>query len=354
MRLFGLPAFLSASIIILAGTRGFSAESQAPAPDFNEVYGLIRSHLSGVSETELNRRAVLALVSALSPKVSLFAPDSDATNSETALVSKSAFFEGKIAYLRLNRVDDGLDKAVGQGYERLATNKLNGVVLDLRYASGQDYPQAASVADLFVKKEQPLMDWGKGMVRSKPKSEAISLPVAVLVNGKTAGAAEAIAAVLRQAGVALLLGSKTAGQAMIAQEYPLKEGGYLRIATGPIQLGDGSTLSAEGVKPDINVEVNPADEQQYYADAFKEPPRPNLLAGAGSSLSSPADATNRSRRSRLNEAELVRERRDGVVPELEPSGTLDSGSEKPVVRDPVLARALDVLKGLAVIRQSHS
>ena len=129
------------------------------------------------------------------------------------------------------------------------------MILDLRYAAGDDYASAAATAELFVKKDQPLLNWGNGMVRSKEKSDAISLPVAVLVNRQTAGAAEALAAVLRETGAGLILGSRTAGQAMIAQEFPLKNGERLRIATAPIQLGDGSALSAQGLKPDIAVEV---------------------------------------------------------------------------------------------------
>jgi hypothetical protein len=354
MRRLGRSTFLAGFLIVSALLAAFAAQAQSPAPDFKEVYDLIRSHLAGISEAELNRTAVEALVSALGPKVSLVGVDSASTNAGAALVSKSALFEGKIGYLRVNRVEDGLDKVLDEAYEKLATNKLNGVVIDLRYATGQNYSAAAAVADLFLKKERPLMDWGKGVVRSKEKSEAISLPAAVLVNTTTAGAAEALAAVLRETGTALVLGNKTAGQAMIAQEYPLKEGGYLRIATGPIQLGDGSALSAEGVKPDITVGVSPEDERVYYADAFREPSKHNLLAAAGSSVTNPGDGTNRNRRGRLNEAELVRERRDGFVLDFELSGTSESSGEKLVVRDPVLARALDVLKGLAVIRQSHS
>ena len=145
------------------------------------------------------------------------------------------------------------------------------MILDLRYAAGDDYAAAAATAELFIKKEQPLLDWGTGMVRSKDKSDAISLPVAVLVNRQTAGAAEALAAVLRETGSGLILGDRTAGQAMIAQEFPLKNGERLRIATAPIQLGDGSALSEQGLKPDITVEVTPADERAYYADAYKAP-----------------------------------------------------------------------------------
>jgi len=351
MRQLGLSTF-AGYLLAIPLLSGFSSEAQSHAPDFNEVYDLIRSHLPGVNETDLNSKAVHALVSALSPRVSLI--EDNSTNFSGNLVSKSALFEGKIGYFRVKRIEEGLDKVLEEAYQRLATNNLNGVVLDLRYTTGQDYPAAAAVADLFLKKERPLMDWGKGLVRSKEKSEAISLPAAVLVNGKTAGAAEALAAVLRETGTGLVLGSKTAGQAMLAQEYPLKEGGYLRIATGPILLGDGSALSAEGVKADITVEVNPEEERLYFADAFRQLPKPNLLASSGSSATNLAGSTNRNRHSRLNEAELVRERRDGFVLDLDESGGSEGAAEKPEVRDPVLARALDVLKGLAVIRQTRS
>jgi C-terminal processing protease CtpA/Prc len=270
------------------------------------------------------------------------------------LVTKSSLFDGPILYVRVGRVGEGLDKAVRQAWQEVGdTNKLTGIVMDLRYADGTNYAAAADTADIFVKKEQPLLDWGQGMVRSKEKNDSLATPLAVLVNRQTAAAAEALAAVLRETGAGLIMGSRTAGQAMIAQEFPLKDGERLRIATLPLQLGDGSSLSGQGVKPDIAVTVAAEDERIYYTDAFKELPKPGLSAGTGPS-SSQASGANRARRPRFNEAELVRERRDGFAPDSEPSGAGSSDSDKPVVHDPALARALDFLKGLMVIRQTRS
>jgi C-terminal processing protease CtpA/Prc len=271
------------------------------------------------------------------------------------LVSKSSLFDGPIAYIRVSRVAEGLDQALRQSWQALAaTNKLSGMVMDLRYANGTDYAAAAAAtADLFVKKEQPLFDWGQGMVRTKEKTESISTPLAVLVNQQTAAAAEALAAALRETGAGLILGSRTAGAAMIAQEYPLNDGERLRIATTPIQLGDGTNLSSQGIKPDIAVEVSVADERAYYADSFKELSRPATPIGAGPGATNVAAGTNRTRRPRFNEAELVRERKNGVVTDTDISGADGSDADKPVIHDPVLARALDFLKGLSVMRQTR-
>jgi C-terminal processing protease CtpA/Prc len=332
------------------------AETPPPAPDFKEVYELVHAHLAGVTDVDLNRAAVQGLVAQLGAKVSVVAKEPpDAKAGAAALVTKALTLDGPIAYLRVSRVAEGLDQALTDAYGKLnLTNQTKGLILDLRFAAGQDYSATVSVAELFLKKEKPLLDWGKGMVQSKEKSQVTPGPVAVLVNGQTAGAAEALAAVLRQTGVGLLFGSPTAGQAMMAQEYPLANGDQLRIATAPIVLGDGSKLAGEGVQPDIAVEVGRQDELAYYDEAFKEAARTNRASGSNVLTSTQAASTNRSRRVRFNEAELVRERRDGVYPESDLASGRPADAEAPVVQDPVLARALDVLKGLAVVRASRS
>lgn len=123
----------------------------------------------------------------------------------------------------------------------------------------------------------------------------------------------------------------------------------------PIQLGDGSQLSAAGVKPDIVVRVEPEQERTYFADPFRNYRDTNVLfASTSLSLTNTGSVTNRPRRPRFNEAELVRERREGPSLETDLAAFRESEPEKPVVRDPVLARALDLLKGLAVVRHSRS
>src|SRR5258706_16408085 len=108
--------------------------------------------------------------------------------------------------MRIGRVEDGLAKAGRDALEKFgSTNKLKGIVLDLRFAGGNDYAAAAATADLFVKKEHPLLDWGNGMVRSKRKNEPIHLPVAIGTNRQTSGTAEAMAAVFPQTGTGLIL-----------------------------------------------------------------------------------------------------------------------------------------------------
>ncbi len=346
------------SVVLTLATAGLCQGANAKsetnqAPDFKEVYETLRAHVSGITDAELNRAAVEGLVNTLGERVSLVTNGVAASGTNSlSLVTASKIMESDIAYLRVEKVAAGLPKALRDAYAQLAaTNKIKGLVLDLRYAGGYDYAAATATVDLFLKSEKPLLDWGTGMVKSKEKADAITAPVAVLVNARTTRAAEALAAMLRETGAGLVLGGRTAGHAMMAEEFTLKNGDRLLIATGPVHLGDNSTISHQGVKPDIMVEISADDERGYYADAYKAA---DLTSGVGLLSASQSTVTNRpSRRLRFNEAELVRERREGLS-EGDLTGAREREPEKPLVSDPALARALDLLKGLALVRESRS
>ena len=140
---------------------------------------------------------------------------------------------------------------------------------------------------------------------------------------------------------------------MTGQDFPLKSGQRLRVATSPVHLGKGQPLK-NGVQPDIAVNVSADDERIYFADAFSTISR--VPASVTVTTNDPGiTVSNRlSRRTRFNEAELVRERREGPNQESASESRRDREPEKPTVSDPVLSRALDLLKGLAVVRQYKS
>jgi len=344
-------AFLGAALLLAVNV---SADSTAP--QFRELYDLLRTNLTGVSEGDLNRAAVQGLVDQLGPKVTLAddkeSPAND-TNSPVAL--KASVFESAFGYLRLGQFGEGADKKLMDAYRQMAsTNRLKGLIVDLRYSQGQDYAGAAALADRFFSKEEPLMDWGEGIKKASTKTNALELPITILVNRKTSGAAEAFAAILRQAQMGLIIGTNTAGNAAIAKEFALSTGQRVRVATTPIKLADGKPFPASGLKPDIYVEVNPEDELAWFEDAYKVVGKPTARLASTATNELSAASTNRPRR-RLNEAELVRMLRDGLNPDNElGSAARELERAKGIVGDPVLARALDLLKGLTVVQQFRS
>src|SRR3954471_21063311 len=179
MRKSGILWGAAVLMALLGHARGEDKDKESinkSTPDFKEVYDLIREHAGGIGQDELDRAAVKGLVWALAPRVVLITNDSQNAGSSVSAVMRSNLFEGGIAYVRVGQVASGLPQAVrGAAEEVKGTNRLKGLVLDLRYAGGDDYASAAGVVDLFLKKEEPLLNWGNGVVRSKEKKDAISV-----------------------------------------------------------------------------------------------------------------------------------------------------------------------------------
>jgi hypothetical protein len=343
-----LGRFLFAAAVVACGTVSGRA---ADLPEFKEVFEVVRTNAAGVTETELNRAAVEGLLARLGGRAWIVNPAAT-TNavSETnqPQFTSSALFDENYGYIRIARVDAGLPQEFANALSRLtSTNKLKGLVLDLRFAAGSDYAAAVKVADRFFTSERPLLDWGTGLVSSTDKTDAFRQPLAVLVNSQTRSAAEALAAVLREHDLGLLIGTNTAGQASLTKDFKLSTGQTLRLATAFIKVGDGDVV--EQLKPDIRIDVSPEDERAYFVDAFKVLPRAGVTASRTNVAS--LSVTNRPRR-RLNEAELVRMLREGDTQEEEAPASREPA--KPVITDPALARAIDLLKALAVVRGTRS
>jgi hypothetical protein len=340
------------SCLFLAATvcRAASGDS---SPKFDEIYQVLGANLAGVTPGELNHDAVQGLLDQLSPRVTLVsasaAGQSDASNF--AALAQARVFDQSFAYIRVASVNSKLLDSFRDAYRGMnQTNggKIKGIVLDLRFAGGADYEAAAKTADCFVNSDQPLLDWQQGSARASKKSDAILTPVAILINSQTTGAAEALAAALREAGVGLILGSTTAGQAVVFKEFPLSNGDKLRVAVAGVIVGEGKALT-NGVTPDIAVDVNLQDERAYLQDPYRDL-HPTEVAQAAGGKNGAAEP-----RPRFNEAELVREHKNGeetydVSDEVSP---VLAGPAPPAMADPTLARGLDLLKSLAVIEPNR-
>jgi hypothetical protein len=219
-----------------------------------------------------------------------------ALDAEPAL--KVSRLEGNLECLRVSHVTATLAAEISAAQSALAvTNPAAGTILDLRFADGGDPSAAPAVAGVF-------------------KTE--KLPLAVLVNGETRGAAVVLAANLRDARAGLIFGSATAAA---------------KAAGSPLQ-------------PDIEVKTGLEAEHVFLNNPYAAPGlnAPNSPPAATNSLLAFVDHTS--------EAELVNKRvKDGdqdgdtTTPRAEPP--------QPVIRDPALARAVDWLKALAVLNPSR-
>jgi hypothetical protein len=331
------------ALIALAGTFPFLVRPVAAQalPPVGEVYELLQQKPPGLGAEELNRAALAGLVRELDGRLAVPGMELDAAKGPA--VAKAQPIDPGFAWVRLARIDGGtpaaFDAAVASALA--ATNPVRGLVLDLRETEGRDYAAAGELASRFFAEERPLLTWTGGKAESAAKTNALLMPVSILVNARTRGAAEALAAVLRRGRVGLVLGEATSGQARVMEERTLPSGAVVWVAGDAVALADGEVLE-KPVTPDIAVPVERAQETLWLEDPF-------LAQGSPAGTS-----TNGFRpRRRVNEAVLVRQREGGSAGEPSDRNFADAWDAPPPsasLQDPALARALDLIKGLAVIR----
>ncbi len=333
------------------------ADIAKPQKPWKEVYELIRTNLHFSKESDLNQAAVEQLLEKHPNRIHW---ETNSIGSGEAVgtdgpATSGRVFEAGIGYVRIARVDETLPQAFQSEWARVtSTNKLKGFVLDLRYAGGSDYEASARTARAFVPGEEPLLTLAGKPIQA-PSSAGFKplfeIPLVVLVNGETRGAAEALMAILRYERASLVLGSDTAGSAGIYQLFTLSNGDRLRLLTGDIKTASGSSVAGVQLSPDIRVEVNSKEERRFWTDPYaKALPE----AAEGSAVKTASAKAPLKPAVKINEAALVRRQREDRAGFFNDdlSGERTAAIEKPrppELRDPALARALDVLQGIAIL-----
>jgi carboxyl-terminal processing protease len=76
-------------------------------------------------------------------------------------------------------------------------------------------------------------------------------PLAVLISGRTASAAELFAAAVQESGRGPVVGSQSAGAVVASRHFDMPDGGMLSIGIRSFRTAGGVTLEHRGVTPDI-------------------------------------------------------------------------------------------------------
>lgn len=324
-------------------TNNFAADEKPLKLD--EVLSVIRSNMVDSSEAELSNSAALGLIRELGTKVQLV--NSAVTNEAAAAefpdpISKVTVYEKNFGYVRVKNVDERLaDEFKRRITQLLSSNKVAGLIIDLRFAGGTNYQAAARVAETFANAGEPLVKLGDEQLTAKAPAAFARMPIAVLVNGETTAAAEALAGILREAAAALLIGGKTAGEARLYEVFTLSTGHKLRVGKVPVIVGRAKAIPSSGVVPDIEVKISPEEDGAFYQDPFRER---TWYAESGRTNEFSSFIQSRPR----SEAELVRRHRNEDREMEEAPAVVRGSAEVTVITDPTLARALDFLKGISI------
>jgi carboxyl-terminal processing protease len=184
----------------------------------------------------------------------------------------------KIGFIRLASIGKRSAAEMEAALNDLKARGMKALVLDLRNNPGGVLDGAVAISDLFVEGGRIVTVKGrKGETVYDAKAEGTfsGFPMAVLVNGKTASAAEIIAACLQDHHRAVVVGERTFGQGIVRTIIQLKSGmGALKLPVAAYYRPRGQNVNRYpaskdtddwGVTPDEGFTTDLKEEQLLKA-----------------------------------------------------------------------------------------
>jgi carboxyl-terminal processing protease len=240
---------------------------------------------------------------------------------------KKRMLEDGYGYLRItsfqSKTGDNVTEAVN---EMKKSGDLKGLVLDLRNNPGGVLNAAVSVSDAFL--DSGLVVYTDGRIEdAKMKFNATpgdllkGAPIVVLINAGSASASEIVAGALQDHKRAIIMGEKTFGKGSVQTILPTSNGGAVKLTTARYYTPSGRSIQAEGITPDVpisKVKLEMVQQSEF---------------------------------SPIKEADLVNHLSNEKAGKKDDLKGQEKAEESLAVQDYPLNEALNLLKGINIVRQ---
>jgi carboxyl-terminal processing protease len=187
------------------------------------------------------------------------------------------------------------------------------MVIDLRDNPGGLVAAAVDVADEFLSEGVIVETRGRGdrvmqTQTAKRAGTQPDFPIVVLVNARTASAAEILAGALRDHERAVVVGERTFGKGSVQNVIGLPDGSAIKLTTARYYTPSGRAIQARGIEPDVVVEESSSGARSPLDAPVREADLDRHLSAAD--LEAP-EAARGSRAARLSPSAVAAYQNDG-------------------------------------------
>jgi len=178
---------------------------------------------------------------------------------------KSEILPGNIGYIRIVLFDSEIAEYFNNHLNNLLAQGIKGLIIDLRDNSGGLYDQVVRITDRLI--PQGLIVYTEDRNGNKEEewsdSKELDMPMAVLINGRSASASEIMAGAIKDHKKGILVGNKTFGKGLVQVPYSLPDGSGLKITIARYFTPSGVCIQDIGINPDIEVSLD--EKYQFYS-----------------------------------------------------------------------------------------
>lgn len=155
-----------------------------------------------------------------------------------------------------------------------AGSRLKAVLFDLRNNPGGLLSAAVESADLFLNQgiivSTKSRAEGDQQFQALPGFEFQNLKVGILINHRSASAAEVFTAALKEHKRAWVVGEKSYGKGVVQKLFPLSNGAALQMTVSQYFTPNGQSIEGLGVQPHLSYPLTLEMKEDSYVDHVTE------------------------------------------------------------------------------------
>ena len=160
--------------------------------------------------------------------------------------------DDQVGYISLTGFTSGAAKEVKAGIDKLRKDNpgLKGLVLDLRGNPGGLLYEAIDISNLFVPQGEKIVET-RGKIEGSLKNYtarnnpvAPEMPLAVLINRRSASASEIVSGVMQDLDRGVIVGQRSFGKGLVQTTRPLSYNSQIKITTAKYYTPSGRCIQA--------------------------------------------------------------------------------------------------------------
>jgi len=195
------------------------------------------------------------------------------TTIHQSAVRRASLLDNGVGYIDLKAFSDSTAKELSVAITSLLARGMKTLVLDLRTNPGGLLNQGVRVSDLFLDPGQKIVSMrGRRPDANREYADSAKqrwpdLPLLVLVDGRSASAAEIVAGALQDHDRAVIIGTPTYGKGSAQSVIPFGEQGGLKITTARWFTPVGRSITRKPAPEDETDDPLPARRERFTTDA---------------------------------------------------------------------------------------
>lgn len=167
-----------------------------------------------------------------------------------------------LGYLHISQFGEHTFKEFTENYEKLKSQNVKGIILDLRNNPGGLKDSCVKIAD-YLLPEGPIVktvDKNKKEEVDMSDAKEENIPMVVLINGGSASASEILSGAIKDYKKATIVGVNSYGKGIVqtiapAKSFGIDDNGAIKLTVQEYFTPKDNKIHGIGVKPDIEVKL---------------------------------------------------------------------------------------------------